>query len=103
LNTFEELPNTGPLTGYMKDMPYEQAGPVTLKVGDVLLVGTDGIWEAENTDGRPYGKERLHELIQTHKDHSSQQIVDMIIKSVEDFCAPVAPTDDVTLIVIKAI
>jgi sigma-B regulation protein RsbU (phosphoserine phosphatase) len=103
LNTFEELPNTGPLTGYMKDMPYEQAGPVTLKVGDVLLVGTDGIWEAENTDGRPYGKERLHELIQTHKDHSSQQIVDMIIKSVEDFCAPVAPTDDVTLIVIKSV
>jgi sigma-B regulation protein RsbU (phosphoserine phosphatase) len=102
-NSFEELPNTGPLTGYMKDMPYEQAGPVTLKVGDVLLVGTDGIWEAEDTDGRPYGKERLHELIRTHKDHSSQQIVDMIIKSVEDFCAPVAPTDDVTLIVIKAV
>jgi sigma-B regulation protein RsbU (phosphoserine phosphatase) len=101
-DTFEELPNTGPLTGYMKDMPYEQAGPVTLETGDILLVGTDGIWEAESTDGQPYGKERLYELIRAHKDHSAQQIVDMIIESVEDFCAPVAPTDDVTLIVIKA-
>ncbi|MHC4881221.1 MAG: SpoIIE family protein phosphatase [Planctomycetota bacterium] len=102
-DAFEELPNTGPLTGYMKDMPYEQAGPVTLETDDVLLVGTDGIWEAENPDAEPYGKERLHELIQMYKDRSAQQIVDVVVESVEDFCAPVAPADDVTLIVIKAI
>ena len=102
-DAFEELPNTGPLTGYMKDMPYEQAGPVTLEAGDILLVGTDGIWEAENTDGQPYGKDRLHELIRKYKDHTAQQIVDVVIESVEDFCAPGPPADDVTLIVIKAI
>jgi sigma-B regulation protein RsbU (phosphoserine phosphatase) len=101
-DTFEELPNTGPLTGYMKDMPYEQAGPVTLEAGDVLLVGTDGIWEAEDPAGQPYGKERLHELIRTSTDRSAEEIVDAVIESVEAFSAPASPTDDVTLIVIKA-
>ena len=101
-DTFEELPNTGPLTGYMKNMPYEQAGPVTLENGDILLVGTDGIWEAENPTGQPYGKDRLLELIRTHNHQSSEQIVNAVIQSVEDFCAPNTPTDDITLIVIKA-
>ena len=100
---FEELPNTGPLTGYMKNMPYEQAGPVTLEPGDVLLVGTDGIWEAESSSGQSYGKERLHELIRTCKTQSAQQIVDAVIQSVEEFCLPATPEDDVTLIVIKVI
>lgn len=102
-DAFEELPNTGPLTGYMKDMPYEQAGPVILESADILLVGTDGVWEAENPAGEPYGKERLHELIRANKSASAGQIVDGVIESVEHFCAPAAPADDVTLIVIKAI
>ncbi|MHC5089657.1 MAG: SpoIIE family protein phosphatase [Planctomycetota bacterium] len=102
-NTFEELPNTGPLTGYMKDMPYEQAGPVTLETADILLVGTDGIWEAEDPNGKPYGKERLYDLIRKYQDNSAQEIVDVVVESVEDFCAPTAPADDVTLIVIKAV
>lgn len=100
---FEELPNTGPLTGYMKNMPYEQAGPVNLEIGDVLLVGTDGIWEAEDPAGQPYGKERLRELIQTKQNQSAEQIAEAVIQSVEDFCTPTVPEDDITLIVIRAV
>ena len=77
--------------------------PVTLETGDVLLVGTDGIWEAEDSSGKPYGKERLYELIRSNNDCSAQQMVDAVIESVEDFCAPTPPADDVTLIVIKAL
>jgi len=102
-DTFKELPNTGPLTGYMKDMPYEQAGPVTLETGDILLVGTDGIWEAEDPAGQPYGKERLHELIRMSKDYSAEKIVDKVIESVEAFSDPLPPSDDITLIIIKAL
>ena len=102
-NTFEELPNTGPLTGYMKNMNYEQAGPITLEAGDILLVGTDGIWEAENPSGQPYGKDRLHEMIRSHANNSAEQMVDAVIASVEAFSAPAPPSDDVTLIIIKAL
>jgi sigma-B regulation protein RsbU (phosphoserine phosphatase) len=102
-DAFEELPNTGPLTGYMKNMNYEQAGPITLEAGDILLVGTDGIWEAEDPSGQPYGKERLFEMIRTHTESSAEQMVDAVIVSVEAFSAPVPPSDDVTLIIIKAL
>ncbi len=102
-DAFEELPNTGPLTGYMKNMNYEQAGPITLEAGDILLVGTDGIWEAEDPSGKPYGKDRLHEMIRSHATRSAEQIVDAVIASVEAFSAPIPPSDDITLIIIKAL
>ena len=102
-DAFEELPNTGPLTGYMKNMKYEQAGPITFEAGDILLVGTDGIWEAEDPSGQPYGKERLFEMIRTRIEDSAEQMVDAVIASVEAFSAPVSPSDDITLIIIKAL
>ncbi|MHC5083378.1 MAG: SpoIIE family protein phosphatase [Planctomycetota bacterium] len=100
--SFEELPNTGPLTGFMKDLPFTQAGPVTLESGDILLVGTDGIWEAENTEGVPYGKDRLHDMIARNAEYTADQIATTIIESVEAFTAPQPPADDITLIIIKA-
>ena len=84
-------------------MNYEQAGPVTLEAGDILLVGTDGIWEAEDPSGQPYGKDRLHEMIRIHVDNAAEQMVDAVIASVEAFSAPIPPSDDITLIIIKAI
>jgi sigma-B regulation protein RsbU (phosphoserine phosphatase) len=99
---FEELPNTGPLAGYMKNMAYEQAGPVTLDPGDILLIGTDGIWEAEDPSGELYGKDRLYEMIRSHANNSAGQIVDAVIEAVEAFSYPAPPLDDITLIVIRA-
>ena len=102
-DAFEELPNTGPLTGYMKNMKYEQAGPIILEAGDILLVGTDGIWEAEDPSGQPYGKDRLYEMLRSRAKSSAEQMVDAVIASVEAFSAPVPPSDDITLIIIKAL
>lgn len=101
-DTFEELPNTGVLMGVFKDMTYEQAGPIVFETGDILIVGTDGIWEAQDTAGQFYGKDRLHNLIKQHAKNSANHIASSIISSVELFTAPDRPTDDVTLIVIKA-
>ena len=102
-DTFEELPNTGALMGYMKDMTYEQAGPIVLEVGDIILIGTDGIWEAQNPAGEFYGKDRLHKIIKQYAKESAEEIACSITKSVEMFTAPDKPADDITLIVLKAL
>ena len=34
-----------------------------LAVGQVLLVGTDGVWEMPNAKGEQFGKDRLREVI----------------------------------------
>ena len=101
-DTFEELPNTGMLMGVFKDMAYEQAGPIVFETGDILIVGTDGIWEAQNPEGESYGKDRLRNLIKRHAKNSANHIASSIVSSVELFTVPDRPTDDVTLIVVKA-
>lgn len=99
---FEELPNTGALMGYMAGMEYTQAGPVHTQPGDILLIGTDGIWEARNPAGDMYGKERLQDCIRTHAHGSAETIAVNVVQSVNDFIATGQTEDDITLIAIKA-
>ncbi|MHA2273491.1 MAG: PP2C family protein-serine/threonine phosphatase [Candidatus Hodarchaeales archaeon] len=47
----EELPNTGLPVGLMEDASFGQAGLIYLEKGDIVVIGTDGIWEAQNTSG----------------------------------------------------
>ncbi|UCE47017.1 MAG: serine/threonine-protein phosphatase, partial [Phycisphaerales bacterium] len=98
-----ELPNTGMALGIMDDAVFDNSDPVTLQVGDIVLVGTDGIWEAADTSGRMYGKERLIDLIKMNKDESAKQIAACVVESVLEFCSEAPQTDDITLIVIKCI
>jgi sigma-B regulation protein RsbU (phosphoserine phosphatase) len=98
---FEELPNTGPPVGLFKGMAFGQLGPVRLGTGDILLVGTDGIWEAQNAGDEMFGRHRLKELIRTHRDKDAQSLCVCITEAVLDYVAPQSPDDDVTLVVIK--
>jgi len=98
---FSDLENTGMPLGIMDDTEFGQADPITLQAGDIVIIGTDGIWEARNPSDEFYGKERLHNLIMTHKDETAGQIASAVVESVLDFCSDVSPTDDITLVVIK--
>ena len=65
------------------------------------LEGTDGVWEMMNPTGDVYGKERLKGTIRDHAGNSSQEIVQAICASLEDFRKERRTTDDVTFVVIK--
>jgi len=100
---FGELPNTGMALGIVYEAEFSSSDPITMRVGDIVLVGTDGIWEASDSSGQMYGKERLIDLIRRHKDESAEQIASSVVESVLDFCSGAAQTDDITLLVIKCI
>jgi sigma-B regulation protein RsbU (phosphoserine phosphatase) len=74
-----------------------------MQPGDVLLVGTDGIWEAANPQGERFGKDRLRKLLKEHHECSSSQITQKIVQAVHEFLAGGRHTDDITLIVVKAV
>jgi phosphoserine phosphatase RsbU/P len=99
----EELPNTGPPLGLMEDMVFKQAGPIQLKRGDILVIGTDGIWETIDTHEEPFGRDRLKSLIRTHSDQSAALLCSTICTSVVDYVYPGSLKDDVTLVAIKAL
>lgn len=71
------------------------------KPGQILFIGTDGLWETRNSEGRVFGKDRLHAVIGRHADAPARQITRAIITAVENFRGTGAQEDDLTAVVVK--
>ncbi|MGE5517276.1 MAG: PP2C family protein-serine/threonine phosphatase [Bacteroidota bacterium] len=70
--------------------------------GALLVVGTDGVWEARDPTGAMYGKTRLMERIHAARSHSAAAIVSAVEADVEAFRHGRPADDDATLLVVKA-
>jgi sigma-B regulation protein RsbU (phosphoserine phosphatase) len=64
-------------------------------------LGTDGIWEAQNPEGKMFGKEANCRLIRENADADAEALLDVIIDSLDHFREGFSLQDDVTLIVVK--
>ena len=69
----------------------------------IILIGTDGIWESQNAAGRMFGKEKFRNVIRTHARKTAQEILQAVIDEIDAFCHPLANEDDVTLVVVKVL
>ncbi len=99
----EELPNTGLPVGIAQEASFEMGGPVSLDRGDIVVIGTDGIWEAQNESGEMFGKERLSNIIIRESEKPANEICSQIINDVTNFSSPAPQLDDITLVVIKSV
>jgi len=72
-----------------------------LAAGDLLVLYTDGVTEAENSQGEEFGMERLSALIRRDSSLSAEELMDNIFQSAEDFCQEVGFNDDATLLIVK--
>ncbi len=99
----ERLGAAGLPAGLMEEADYQSDGPVILERGDVVVIGTDGIWEARDPEDQMYGHQRLEEELMACREASAEGIYETIMASVFTFCAGRAPEDDVTLVVLKAL
>lgn len=100
----EELEATGMVLGVLEDTEYEGSGPITLDSGDILAVGTDGIWEAKNTTGDMFTRRRMFDLIAANADKTAAEIYQAVVDAVVVFHEGAGPQeDDITLVVIKAL
>lgn len=98
---FAELHGPGIALGVDATWQYVQQTQSELTTGQVILLGTDGIWEAQNSRGQLLGKELLFDTIRENSDASAQDILNAIIDETNRFREGQAPTDDVTLVIIK--
>lgn len=74
-----------------------------VKRGDVLLLYTDGISEAENAQGEEFGVGELKDILRTRQWQSAQDLVRSCVSRVSDFRSGASPRDDLTLMVIERI
>jgi sigma-B regulation protein RsbU (phosphoserine phosphatase) len=100
-NVFEELRGSGMALGVDETWKYQEENRRGLTDGQVILIGTDGIWESRNSEGRMFGKEALFDLIRKNADSSAEDILGAVIASIKLFQQDTEPEDDVTLVVAK--
>jgi sigma-B regulation protein RsbU (phosphoserine phosphatase) len=99
----EDLDTTGLPLGMMPAWSYDIRDVAPLAPGDVLLLTTDGVWEAANPGRERFGKGRLRTALAAASAGSAQEVVDAILKSVESYTQGVPHPDDITLLVLKRI
>jgi phosphoserine phosphatase RsbU/P len=86
----QRLENANMLVGLIEEATF-CADTLRINPGERLILATDGITEAESSDGEFYGEERL-EVACANAD------VDTILKEVEAFMKGAPPNDDYTML-----
>jgi sigma-B regulation protein RsbU (phosphoserine phosphatase) len=96
----ESIPPNGAWLGLIEDVSTVtpdirlQLGP-----GDVMLLFSDGVIEADDGERARFGLDRLRALLVANRERSPQEIRNAIMDAVLDFGG--RPADDVTLLVVR--
>lgn len=99
-NDIGELKGRGVAFGLDPAFLYEQYHQ-DVAPGEIVLIGTDGIWEMRNTQGETYGRERLMQVIRENSRRSAKELVQIIICSLVTFRQGMRQEDDVTMVILK--
>lgn len=98
---FEELKGNGIALGVVDNFEYIEHHKKELKNGQIIAIGTDGIWEAFNSQGQMFGKNRLRKIIQAHADKPAEDILGAVYGGLHAFMNGAKSADDITLVIIK--
>ena len=100
-DTFEELRGAGIALGVDIDGHYAQYQKTDLKKDQIILLGSDGLWEARNPKGEMFGKAPIQQIIRKHAGATAREMLTSCFHEFNVFLGDRAPEDDVTLVVIK--
>jgi sigma-B regulation protein RsbU (phosphoserine phosphatase) len=92
----------GVVLGVAPGLDYDQAS-IKLTPGDAVLLYTDGLTEAENTDGEQFGMERLQDVFVGARHADPQEITEVIIEAVGAFVGAAPQHDDLTCLTLTCV
>jgi len=96
----EELSSGGLILGAFAFVSY-QSCPLHLHQGDILVVYSDGLTEAQNQQEEMFGEERLLKIIQQEAPSGSHAFQQKFLKAIEEFTQGMPQTDDITFLVVE--
>jgi sigma-B regulation protein RsbU (phosphoserine phosphatase) len=99
-DNIEMLPIGGRALGWEVDNPVQEL-PIQMEAGDMVVYYTDGLTEAENPKGEPYGDGRLRKVILANAMQPTPIIMRKIVEDVEHFCEGLPPFDDMTVMIVR--
>ena len=89
--------------GFRKGIEFRAEWPLVMRSGDLLLLYTDGIWEAEDEAGERFGSEGLIRVLEKHHKLPEQDLVDRLIGAVAEHVDGRELEDDLTLVLVRAL
>jgi len=98
---FEELKGSGVALGVNEAFDYEESCRRDLTNGQIIAIGTDGIWEAVNREGEMFGKVRFRNIIRKNADAAASDILNAVYSELNRYTRGQRSEDDITLVVIK--
>ena len=72
-----------------------------LRIGDLFVFCSDGVFEAMNGAAQEFTSARLIEVVKRTRELPAQQIVDAIFTAVEEWRGDEPPNDDMTAVAVK--
>jgi anti-sigma regulatory factor (Ser/Thr protein kinase) len=94
-----ELPSQGIPLGMLAHARWD-ARMIQLEPGDALVIYTDGVIEARDSQGAFFDEERLHSVILAHAGRPAAEIQQAILDAVDEFVGGGARSDDVAVAVL---
>lgn len=98
---FIELGAGGLAIGLEPGEHFEQES-IRLESGDTLVMVTDGVTDALDDQGIPFGRDRLLASIWKHRNDPADPLANHLLSDVRRFAGPADQSDDITIVVIKA-
>lgn len=93
-----------PLTGLPIGIDHEEEWSyekIMFGAGDILMMYSDGIPDAQNMANESFGNKRLLEFSQEHRKNSASQFQDQLLEKIKDFTGKSKQFDDMTMLVLK--
>jgi len=94
------LATGGTVLSVMENSTYEDE-TIALSSGDMVVMYSDGITEAENKAHEQFGERRLIQILVQSRDKPAKDIIEDVIQSVNAFADGMPQTDDMTILVLK--
>lgn len=95
-----QLDADGLILGVREHVDFEEK-ITTLSQGDLILLYTDGLTEAENIHGEFFGLKRVNDILIQYAQQSPQMIIEVLLEQLKQFCQTESFKDDITLMIFR--
>ena len=96
-----ELPFGGLVLGAMDDQPYDEDA-IELQAGEWILIYSDGLTEAADAEGTPFGLDRVERVLRAHRSDTAERLIDRLVAAVQAHTLGQPQTDDITIVALKS-
>jgi sigma-B regulation protein RsbU (phosphoserine phosphatase) len=100
---FNDMHGKGPALGISEQAVFEENERTGLTPGQIIVLATDGVWEARNKEGDMFGKKHLYDIVRRNRNAVAEDILGKCFQALEEFQTGAVREDDITMVVIKIV